>query len=563
LNWPFSPLYFADSRHTQPVLILDKGFNVKDKENTKPSYEELEKKVEELEDLLRRKEISSAARDEQSSTDILEDQLHFQKTLFDTIPNPLFYKDRNGIYLGCNKSFSHEILGVPPETIIGSSLYDLPDQIPRKLADKYFAQDQELLKTSGLQVYETKVKCADGKIRDFIFYKSTYPDHAGNVAGIIGLMLDVTEKNQIQRSLEESEEKYRSMMDSMNDGVYICAPDFTISYMNPKMIRQVGYDATGQKCHKTLHNLEEPCSWCTFRQITQGNITNAEVQSPRDGRTYLVTNSPIQHLDGTISKMTIYRDISERITLEKELLMAKKLEAAGVFAGGIAHDYNNLLFIILGNLLLLKDDLQDHPGSLEFLESIEEAAQKAAALTKRLLAFTHNESLALEKVSVNTIIDNVLETMNEKDKYPVDLILPDAPLHAYADSSLISKVLKNIIENSREALGKEGSIVIEAEKIVVEDDSELIKNLLLKNSGEYVRIAVSDNGSGIADDIRPHIFDPYFSTKQKGVQKGLGLGLSTSYSIIKKHNGDLRLESRHGMATTMTLYLPVNYPAST
>ncbi len=534
---------------------------MKHETSAKPSYKELQQRVKELEDLLQQKGISPTPNDTNSSTKVLEDQIHFQKTLFDTIPSPLFYKDKNGIYLGCNKSFAEEILGVSPESIIGCSLYDLPDQIPGKLADTYYQQDQSLLKTSGLQVYEAKVKCANGQLRDYIFYKSTYPDHAGNVAGIVGLMLDVSEKNQIQCRLEESEEKYRSMMESMTDAVYICSPNFVIFYMNPKMIDQVGYDATGEKCYKTLHGLDEPCQWCTFDKVIQGHNTEAEVKSPKNGRTYIISNSPIKNIDGSVSKMTIYRDITERITLERELLMAKKLEAAGVFAGGIAHDYNNLLFIILGNLLLLKKDLENHSGSLEFLQSIEEAAQKAASLTKRLLAFTHNESLALEKVSINEIIRDVIQAMKDQERYPVELMLPDTALQAYADASLITKVLHNIIENSKDALGEEGSISIKAEQIVVHDDSELVRKLMIGKPGEYVRIAISDKGSGIADDVRPHIFDPYFSTKQKGTQKGLGLGLSASYSIIKKHRGALRVESTSSM-TTMAIYLPVNDPSS-
>ena len=132
------------------------------------------------------------------------------------------------------------------------------------------------------------------------------------------------------------------------------------------------------------------------------------------------------------------------------------------------------------------------------------------------------------------------------------------PLHACADGSLITRALNNIIENSRDALGEKGTISIKAEQVVVHETSELVKTHMLEKPGEYVRIAVSDNGSGIDDKIAPHIFDPYFSTKEKGVQKGLGLGLSTSYSIIKKHGGALRLESTAGATTTLSLYLPLD-----
>ncbi len=526
----------------------------------KPTYEDMQRRIEELESELRTITPSDPVDlpSPSTSAEVLSDQLNFQKTLFNTIPSPFFYKDKKGRYLGCNRAFSSIILGVAPEIIIGCSVYDLPDLIPKKLADVYFKQDQALFKNPGLQVYEARVKCADGALRDFIFYKSTYQDHAGNVAGILGLMLDVTDKNEIQIKLKESEEKYRSMMESMSDAVYICSPELDISYMNPKMVEQVGYNATGEKCYKVLHGLEKRCSWCTFDKVAQGNITEAEVKSPKDERTYIVSNSPIYNQDGSVSKMTIYRDITGRIKLEQELLMAKKLEAAGVFAGGIAHDYNNLLFIILGNIMLLKDDWEGSAAAMELVDDIEEAAKKAAALTKRLLAFTQNESLTLERVDINQIIQELAEGEKDLNKYPVRLQLLKEPLHACADGSLITRALNNIIENSRDALGEKGTISIKAEQVVVHETSELVKTHMLEKPGEYVRIAVSDNGSGIDDKIAPHIFDPYFSTKEKGVQKGLGLGLSTSYSIIKKHGGALRLESTAGATTTLSLYLPLD-----
>lgn len=529
----------------------------------KPTYEELERRIQDLEaELQRREHVAGDGAATPPLTELM-DQLRFQKTLFDTIPSPIFYKDKDGVYLGCNKAFSSLILGVPQEEIIGCTLYDLPELIPQELADIYFEQDKALFENPGLQVYEAKVKCSDGQTRDYVFYKSTYSDHGGNVAGILGLMLDVTEKNEFQLKLEESQEKYRSMMESMTDAVYICSPDLTISYMNPAMRARVGYDAVGEKCHKTLHDLDEPCPWCTFAQVQQGFVTEIEVDSPKDGRSYIVSNSPIHHHDGSVSKMTIYHDITGRIKLERELLMAKKLEAAGVFAGGIAHDYNNLLFVILGNLQLLKNDL-DSSVSQALAQNIEDAAKKAASLTKKLLAFTYDESLTLERTVIDRIIEDAVEdATRDEEKFSVSMELPGTRLMAYADGGLLAKVLGNLIENSKDALGDDGgTIFIEAEKVILDQNSDLIQNRLLKKTGEYVRIAVADNGSGIVDEIKPYIFDPYFSTKQKGAQKGLGLGLSTSYSIIRKHGGNLRLESDSEMTTTLALYIPVVNPAS-
>jgi PAS domain S-box-containing protein len=379
---------------------------------------------------------------------------------------------------------------------------------------------------------------------------------------MIGLMLDVTEKNSIQYRLKESEEKYRSMMESMNDAVYICAQDLTISYMNPKMIERIGYDATGRKCHEALHDLEEPCSWCTFSRVRSGEITETEVRSPKDGNHYLVTNSPIYHQDGSTSKMTIYRDITRRIMMEKELLMAKKLEAAGVFAGGIAHDYNNLLFVILGNILLLKNNFSRSSPSYKLLRTAEEAAQKTASLTKRLLAFTRDEPLAFEKSAIDGLLKEMIEKNEEKEKYPINLLISDTPLSAYVDGGLIAIVLNNILKNCKDAMENGGTIFVRAARVIVDETSELVRSRIIDNPGGYIRIAFTDHGSGIDERIRPHIFDPYFSTKRRGAEKGLGLGLSIGYSIIKKHNGALLVETKPGAGTTVSVYLPVSDPSS-
>ena len=538
----------------------------------KPSYHELLVRIKELEKKIQEKDEpcttpppsldDSATHSLPTTKRELVDQLRFIKTLFDTIPNPVFYKNKEGIYLGCNQSFSTQILGIPPERIIGRSLYDLPDVIPKEQADIYRKQDLELIRNPGLQLYETKVRCTGGIFRDFLFYKATYTDHSGDVAGILGLMLDITERNKGQLALKESEEKYRSMMESINDGLYICSPEYRISYMNPKMIERVGYDGTGLLCHNILHNLESPCAWCTFATVRRGEITEVEVLSPKDGHTYIVTNSPIFHQDGSISKMTIYRDITQRKRMEKELLMAKKIEAAGIFAGGIAHDYNNLLFIILGNILMLKKDIPKSSEPCKLLQIAEDAAQKAAKLTKRLLVFTHGESLALEGHAIDGMLKDIICGMDVEKKYCIELQLSDELQMVYVDVSLISIVMINIITNAKEAMEDGGRIIITAANIRLDTNSEQVVSALIDNSGNYVCITVSDNGSGIDKEILPKIFDPYFSTKQRGAKKGLGLGLSTSYSIIRKHSGAILVESEKGVGTTVSIYLPANSPVT-
>ena len=491
----------------------------------------------------------------------LVDQLKFIRILFDTVPNPIFYKNREGIYLGCNQSFSLQILGITPEEIVGRSLFDLPDVIPGELAEVYHGQDQELLRKPGMQTYEAMVRCADGISRDFLFYKATYTDHAGDVAGIIGLMLDITEQNRMRIALKESEEKYRSMMESMNDAVYICSPDYHISYMNPKMIKKIGYDATGLTCYQVLHNLQGPCPWCVYSKVRRGEIVEVEVSSPKDGHTYVITNSPIFHQDGSVSKMTIYRDKTNRKRMEEELLKARKMEATGVFAGGIAHDYNNLLLTILGNILMLKKEGVQSANARMLLQEAEDAAQKAARLTRRLLAFTHGEALALEYHEIGGLLEDILHDLDIEEKYVVDLQVPSGLQRVCVDAGLISIAMKNIINNAEEAMETGGHLLVSAGNVRFDKNSHHVSSALIDTAGEYVCITVTDRGTGIEQEVLPKIFDPYFSTKQRGAEKGLGMGLSTSYSIIRKHKGTILVESEKGVGTRVLIYLPVNLPS--
>lgn len=529
-----------------------------------PSYQELLDRVKDLEQqLLRNSREKHQEPDSLSQiTCELQDRLTFIQTLFDTIPNPVFYKNVQGIYLGCNRSFTDLILGIAPEDLIGCSLYDLPDVIPKHLADIYYKQDQKLFNNPGTQVYETKVNCSDSIERDFIFYKATYLDHGGKVAGLLGLMLDITDRKKIQKNLEESEEKYRSMMESMDDAVYICGPDLTINYMNPKMIKQVGYNATGLLCHEVLHNLPVSCPWCVFPRVKDNETVEQEVQSPKDGRSYIVTNSPIHNPDRSISKMTIYHDITNRKRIENELLLAKKFEATGVFAGGIAHDYNNLLLTILGNLLMARQapGLIPDPSTSSLLLQAEDAAQKASQLTKRLLAFTHGDALTFEECSISNCIEEGLKHFTTDLNYPIELNFALDLKPAYLDSGLFIIVLRSLLDNAREAMETGGAITITANNIEINAQSPIYEKGLIEKVGDYIEIEIKDNGAGIAKEILPKVFDPYFSTKKRGAQKGVGLGLATSYSIIRKHAGHIVIGQEKGPGTTVTIYLPTWNP---
>ena len=156
----------------------------------------------------------------------------------------------------------------------------------------------------------------------------------------------VEKRYKAEDKLKKSEGKYRSMMESMAEPIYICSPDFRIEYMNPAMIKRTGHDACGETCHKVMHGLDEKCPWCIFEKVKKGKSISSEMVSPKDNKTYNINSSPIFNADGSVSKLSISHDVTKVKELEKNLQQSQKMESIGVLAGGIAHDFNNILFPI-------------------------------------------------------------------------------------------------------------------------------------------------------------------------------------------------------------------------
>ncbi|MCP4727391.1 MAG: PAS domain S-box protein, partial [bacterium] len=175
----------------------------------------------------------------------------------------------------------------------------------------------------------------------------------------------------------DSEEKYSLIMKYMKDTVYITSKEFRIEYLNPRMIKRIGHDATGEYCYKAIYDSDEKCSWCVFDRVKAGECVDYELKNPRDNRIYTVTNTPLYHADGDISKLTVFRDITDSKAMELQLRQAYKMKAIGTLAGGIAHDFNNMLSIILGNTELAMDDVPEWNPARENLEEIKTGSLRA------------------------------------------------------------------------------------------------------------------------------------------------------------------------------------------
>ncbi len=363
------------------------------------------------------------------------------------------------------------------------------------------------------------------------------------------LQQEIAERTQTELALARSEARYRAMIEAFDGFIYICSPDHRIEFMNDRLKEHTGYDATGHNCYEALHEKDSVCPWCVNDKVLQGETVQWEVQSPKDNRWYHLTNTPINNRDGTVSVQAMIIDITERKAMEEELLKAQKLESVGLLAGGIAHDFNNLLSGILGNVELAKMHSVHENKVFEPLEEAAQATLRAKDLTLQLLTFSKGGGPVKSTLAVGDLIKESVQFSLRGSNVKCEFSIPQDLWLVDADAGQLRQVVNNMIINADQAMQAGGSIRVIGGN--VELGSLDVPPL---EKGKYVKISIEDHGTGIAKEHLPKVFDPYFTTKQKGS----GLGLATSYSIIKKHHGQITVTSVLGRGATFTIYLPAS-----
>ncbi len=364
------------------------------------------------------------------------------------------------------------------------------------------------------------------------------------------------ERKQTHEALRKSEEKYRLIMSSMKDAAYITSKEFRIEYLNPRMIDRIGRDATGELCHKAVYDSSEKCPWCVMNQVQQGEHVEYEFVNSRDNRLYAVTNAPVYHTNGDITKLAISRDITDQMAVESQLRQTRKMESISTIIGGIAHDFNNILYIITGNAELALGDISKWNPVHVNLVQIKAAALRAASIVKQLLSFSRKTDQELNVISALTVIKDALKFVRSVIPTTIEIrtniTTTDAAI--LADPIQINQILMNICNNAAQAMEETGGILEISVKTTTIDERALTPHSEL-TPGEYIRIAVSDTGPGIDPEILERIFDPYFTTKDVG--KGSGMGLAIVHGSVKNHMGVISVDSQPEEGTTFNIFLPL------
>lgn len=386
-------------------------------------------------------------------------------------------------------------------------------------------------------------------------------DDNGNVTQMIEYCIDVTQQRQLERKVQEEKERLAVTINSIGDGVISTDIDGRILLINRVAEELTGWskeEAYLKELHEVFNIVNEEtrvkCENLVEKIIKSKKViglANGTILISKDKTERIIADSgsPVLDFDRNIIGIVIvFRDVTIENRIKTELQKIDKLESIGTLAGGIAHDFNNILTSIMGNIslsLVLSDVDKIHKR----LHSAEASCVRARDLTKQLLIFSKGGAPVKKAELISDFIrDSVIFALSGS-KVRADFHIPDNLLTASIDEGLINQVINNLIINAVQAMPEGGLINVYAKNLLIKDDSELP----LKH-GWYIVISIEDHGTGIPKENLKKIFDPFFTTKQKGQ----GLGLSESYSIINKHNGHIAVESTVEVGTTFHIYLPIS-----
>lgn len=366
----------------------------------------------------------------------------------------------------------------------------------------------------------------------------------------------------LEQSLRESEQWFSTTLKSIGDGVIATNTKGRITFMNDAAEAVTGWtqpEAAGKPLAEIFHIINEEtreqCENPFEKIVKKGKIVglaNNTVLVARDGKEKLIADSgaPIRDENNNfLGTVLVFRDVTEKRKMEEGILKVKteKMESISILAGGIAHDFNNILTAVLGNITIAKMYTVSNPKVLRLLTEAEKASLAAKSLTQQLLTFSKGGAPVRKPVSIPELLKDTAEFALSGSKTGCTFSMEEDLWLVEIDAGQISQVMNNLLINADQAMPAGGIITVRAENVVVRGK----EGLPLKN-GDYVRISVEDEGIGIPESHLQRIFEPYFTTKQKGS----GLGLATSYSIIKNHGGCITVESELGRGTTFHVYLP-------
>jgi len=459
----------------------------------------------------------------------------------------------DGHFLYVNPKW-RKVLGYTEEEVKQIRLWDIvhPDSIEH--CKTVF---QEVMLGKPVDNVEAIFVAKDGR-RIWVEGSASCNIKKGKPMATSGIFRDITERKQMEEALAAEKERLAVTLRSIGDGLIAVDAKGKIVLINKVAEKLTGWQqetAVGQSLSKVFHTIDEethkPSEDPFIKVIETGKrVGNNLILIARDGTERIITDSAAPILDRTgktIGVILVFHDITKKRKIEQELLKTAKLESIATLAGGIAHDFNNILTGILGNISLAKIYENPENKKLTRLQEAEKACLRAKDLAQQLLTFSKGGEPLKKDISLAGLIKEAIRFALSGSNVSCKVFIPDGLWMVRADEGQLTQVINNLLINADQAMPEGGIIQVRAENMMIDT-----KGCLPLKEGEYIKITIRDHGVGISKEHLVKIFDPYFTTKQKGS----GLGLATVYSIIRRHKGYIEAISEIGVGTTFYVYLP-------
>jgi two-component system, cell cycle sensor histidine kinase and response regulator CckA len=480
------------------------------------------------------------------------------RSLFEHASDAITFLTPEGMILEANQRWS-TILGVEPAEMVGRHIREFASPGAEDENMKAFL---EAVAIGQGRSFTVPLRHVDG--RQVLLELSIATTDIAGQPTILSIGRDVTEAILARQALAAAEARYRTLVERIPDVIWAGTPDGTISFATPNMARVLGYAAEEVSAQSLaeraarIHPDDRDVIMAAFQRCAKdGAPFDLEYRVVnKDGNYVWVRNrsTTTYEVDGKRCIEGMLSDINERKLLEESLQQAQKMEAMGQLTGGIAHDFNNILAAILANSHFLIEGLGEQDPRRADAEEIRIAAERAAQLTRQLLAFSRRQVLEPAVVDLNVAVSSVQKMLCRLIGEDVSLtVVPGHGLGAVrVDVGQLEQVIVNLAVNARDAMPAGGSLTIGASNIDV--TAKNVSEHLPAEPGRYVVLRVEDTGSGMDTETKRRLFEPFFTTKEVG--KGTGLGLATCYGIVKQSGGCIRIRTAPGEGSTFSIYLP-------
>lgn len=480
------------------------------------------------------------------------------RALVEMAPDIIYLIALDGTFLALNPAFQ-QLIGWSLAEWLGKPFISIVHPDDRRTA---IQKHMQVLRGQAPPPYELRLRTRRGDY-PVVEFRSTPRLENGRVIGAFGTARDITDRKQMEEALRASEERYRDLIENAKDMIYThdlsgrftsinAAGEQITGYSRMEILHMSIADLVAPEYHNELHRLLVPAEGSGAP-----TVTNLEIQTKDGRRVALEVSSRLIYQGGALAGVEgIARNVTERRQLEAQLRQSQKMEAIGRLAGGVAHDFNNLLTAINGWGEILLQELPANDYRPQFAEEITRAGERAAELTRQLLAFGRRQVLAPKALDLNTTVASMHKMLTRLIGENIQLVTELDPNlgRVKADPGQIEQVIMNLCVNARDAMPAGGTLTIATSNVIIPDHLSQAGRPGDLKPGAYVVLAISDTGIGMDAETQARIFEPFFTTKAQG--KGTGLGLATVYGIIFQSGGHIAVQSRPGCGTTFYISLP-------